>query len=45
MQRIEGSNLAMAFAALALIVALASPIADPARLAVASQASGWNSTR
>ncbi len=37
MQRIEGSNLAMAFAALALIAALASPIADPARLAVATQ--------
>ena len=37
MQRIEGSNLAMAFAGLALIVALASPIADPARLAVESQ--------
>ena len=38
MQRIEGSNQAMAFAGLALIVALASPIADPARLAVAAQA-------
>jgi hypothetical protein len=37
MQRMEGSNLAMAFAALALIAALLSPIADPARLAVASQ--------
>jgi hypothetical protein len=37
MQRIEGSNLAMAFAGLALIVALASPIADPARLAVEAQ--------
>jgi hypothetical protein len=37
MQRIEGSNLAMAFAGLALIAALASPIADPARLAVEAQ--------
>ena len=37
MQRIEGSNLAMAFAGLSLIAALASPIADPARLAVAAQ--------
>ena len=37
MQRIEGSNLALSFAGLMLIAALASPIADPARLAVASQ--------
>jgi hypothetical protein len=37
MQRIEGNNLAMAFAGMALIVALASPIADPARLAVEAQ--------
>jgi hypothetical protein len=37
MQRIEDSNLSMAFAALTLIAALLSPIADPARLAVASQ--------
>ena len=37
MQRIEGSNLALAFAGLMLIAALASPAADPARLAVASQ--------
>ncbi len=37
MQRIEGSNMALGFAALTLIVALASPIADPARLAVAAQ--------
>jgi hypothetical protein len=37
MQRIEGSNLALGFAALMLLAALASPIADPARLAVESQ--------
>ena len=37
MQRLEGSNLAMAFAGLTLVAVLASPIADPVRLAVASQ--------
>jgi len=37
MQRIESSNLALGFAALMLLGALASPIADPARLAVAAQ--------
>jgi len=37
MQRIEGSNLALGFAALMLLAVLASPVADPARLAVASQ--------
>ena len=37
MQRMEGSNLSMAFAGLTLIAALASPVADPARLAVAAQ--------
>jgi hypothetical protein len=37
MQRIEGSNLALAFAGLMLVLALASPIADPARLAVTAQ--------
>jgi hypothetical protein len=37
MQRIEGGNLALGFAALMLLAALASPIADPARLAVAAQ--------
>ena len=37
MQRIEGSNLALAFASLMLIAALASPVADPARRAVAAQ--------
>lgn len=37
MQRIEGGNLALAFAGLALIGVLASPIADPARLGVATQ--------
>jgi hypothetical protein len=37
MRRIEGSNLALGFAALMLMAALASPLADPARLAVAAQ--------
>jgi hypothetical protein len=37
MQRNEGTNLAMAFAGRSLIAAMASPIADPARLAVATQ--------
>jgi len=37
MQRIEDSNLALAFSALMLLAALASPLADPARLAVAAQ--------
>ncbi len=37
MQRIEGSNLALAFAGLMLVLVLASPIADPVRLAVESQ--------
>ncbi len=37
MRELETTNLAAAFAALALIVALFTPIADPARLAVASQ--------
>ena len=36
MERIEGSNLALAFSGLMLIGVLASPLADPARLAVAS---------
>jgi hypothetical protein len=37
MQRIETSNLALGFAALTLLATLASPVGDPARLAVASQ--------
>jgi hypothetical protein len=37
MERIEHINLAMAFVALSLVAALASPLADPVRLAVASQ--------
>ena len=37
MQRIEGCNLAMAFAGLMLVGVLASPIADPVRLAVDAQ--------
>ena len=37
MQRIEDGNLALSFAGLTLIAALLSPIADPARLAVAAQ--------
>ena len=37
MQRIEGSNLMAAFAGLGLIAALASPLGDPARLAVTAQ--------
>ena len=37
MQRIETGNLALGFAGLMLLAVLASPIADPARLAVASQ--------
>ena len=42
MQRIEGANLAMALVALSLIATLASPLADPARLAVAAQ--NWRVT-
>ncbi len=38
MQRLESANLLMAFVALSLIAALASPLADPVRLAVANQA-------
>ena len=37
MARIEGANLLMAFVALSLSAALASPLADPVRMAVASQ--------
>jgi hypothetical protein len=37
MERIETVNLAMAFVGLSLIAAMASPLADPVRLAVASQ--------
>jgi hypothetical protein len=37
MKRIETSNLALAFAGLALIAVLASPLADPVQLAVKSQ--------
>jgi hypothetical protein len=37
MERIEGSNLALAFSGLMLIGVLASPLADPARLAVEAQ--------
>jgi len=37
MQRIETSNMALGFAGLTLLAVLVSPIADPARLAVASQ--------
>lgn len=37
MERIETANLLMAFVALSLSAALASPLADPVRLAVASQ--------
>jgi hypothetical protein len=37
MQRIEGSNLALAFSGLVLVAVLASPLADPARLAVEAQ--------
>jgi len=38
MQRIEISNLVLAFMGLTLMAALASPLADPARLSVATQA-------
>ena len=37
MQRIETSNLALGFAGLMLLLVLATPIADPVRLAVAAQ--------
>lgn len=37
MERIETVNLAMAFVGLSLVAAMASPLADPVRLAVASQ--------
>jgi hypothetical protein len=37
MQRMERSNPALGFAGLMLLAALASPLADPARLAVAAQ--------
>lgn len=37
MARIETVNLAMAFVGLSLVAAMASPLADPVRLAVASQ--------
>jgi hypothetical protein len=37
MERLEHINLAMAFVGLTLVAALASPLADPVRLAVASQ--------
>lgn len=38
MHRLEGANVLMAFVTMSLIAALVSPLADPVRLAVASQA-------
>ena len=39
MERIETANLALAFVVMSLMAAMASPLADPVRLAVAEQ--GW----